>query len=342
MFNRPSPGVHIEASARLHFGFLDLNGGLGRRFGSLGLTIDTFATRLSADRADGFSAEGPGAERAMTYARTYAEARGLPGGAHLRVLEVIPGHAGLGSGTQMALAVGTALERLLGPAVGSEPWNSRSIARALGRGQRSGIGIGAFDEGGFIVDCGRGDGTEVPPVVMRLPFPADWRVLLLLDQRGQGLHGEWESRAFAELPAAPEAIAGHLCRLLMMQLVPGLIEGRLDPVADAIGEIQRAVGAHFAPAQGGCFASSVVAAALNWAAGQGFKGHGQSSWGPTGFILVGDADQARWLERGLKARFGELAPLRYRIVAGCNRGAAVEWVQSNVQAMSRDLSKQIR
>ncbi|HYN76200.1 MAG TPA: beta-ribofuranosylaminobenzene 5'-phosphate synthase family protein, partial [Lamprocystis sp. (in: g-proteobacteria)] len=324
MTDRLSPGVHIKAPARLHFGFLDLNGGLGRQFGSLGLTIDTFATRLSADRSEGFSAEGSGASRALSYARAYAEARGLPGGAHLRVYEEVPGHAGLGSGTQMALAVGTALERLLGAAVGGESWGSRAIARALGRGQRSGIGIGAFDNGGFIVDCGRGDEAEVPPVVMRLPFPTDWRVLLLLEQRGQGLHGEWESRAFAELPAAPAATAGHLCRLLMMQLVPGLIAGRLEPVAAAIGEIQRAVGAHFAPAQGGCFASPTVAAALKWAAGQGFPGQGQSSWGPTGFILAGDADQARWLERGLNGRFGERTPLRYRIVAGRNQGAAVD------------------
>ena len=333
MINRPSPSVYVEAPARLHFGFLDLNGGLGRRFGSLGLTIDTFTTRLSADRADGFSAEGPGAGRAVACARAFAVARGLRGGAHLRLHEEIPGHAGLGSGTQMAMAVGTALERLLGSTAAGETWGSRAIARALGRGQRSGIGIGAFDEGGFIVDCGRGDDSDVPPVVMRLPFPADWRVLLLLDQRGQGLHGDRESRAFVELPAAPEATAGHLCRLLMMQLLPGLIEGRLGPVADAIGQIQQAVGAHFAPAQGGCYASPAVAAALDWAAGQGFQGRGQSSWGPTGFVLAADADQARWLERGLKARFGELTPLRYRIVAGHNQGAAVAVLQPPLQSL---------
>jgi len=334
MINRPSLCVQVDAPARLHLGFLDLNGGLGRRFGSLGLTIDTFATRLSADRADGFSAEGPGAERAVAYARTFAAARGLRGGAHIRLREAIPGHAGLGSGTQMALAVGTALERLLGQTAAAAAWDSRAIAQTLGRGQRSGIGIGAFDDGGFIVDCGRGDHEQqVPPVVMRLPFPTDWRVLLLLDPRHQGLHGERETRAFAELRESPAATAGHLCRLLLMQLVPGLIEGRLAPVADAIGQIQRAVGVHFAPAQGGCFASPAVAAALHWAAEQGFEGGGQSSWGPTGFVLTADADQACWLERGLKARFGELTALRYRMTAGHNQGASVAVLQSPLQSI---------
>lgn len=321
MNSSPDPSILVEAPARLHLGFLDLNGDLGRRFGSLGLTIDAFATRLQAQRAGGFSAAGPGAERALAYARAYAAARGLPGGVRLRLSSVIPDHAGLGSGTQMALAVGTALERLLAPADADAPPDCRAIALTLGRGQRSGIGIGAFEEGGFICDCGRGDLAAVPPVMMRLPFPAQWRVLLLLDQHGQGLHGEREAQAFTQLPPCPAATAGHLCRLLLMQLVPGLLEERFEAVAEAIGEIQRAVGAHFAPAQGGCFASPAVAAALEWATAQGFPGNGQSSWGPTGFILTADARQARALELGLKARFAEPSPLRYRITTGRNLGA---------------------
>ena len=324
MTSRLSQSIYVEAPARLHLGFLDLNGGLGRRFGSLGLTIEAFATRLRVARADGFSAEGPGAERALNYARTFAAARGLRGGAHIHLSAAIPDHAGLGSGTQMALAVGTALDRLLGPSTPDRPADCRGVAQALGRGQRSGIGIGAFEDGGFICDCGRGELPAVPPVIMQLPFPAAWRVLLLIDQRGQGLHGERESRAFSNLPEFPAATAGHLCRLLLMQLVPGLLEGRLPPVAEAIGEIQRAVGTHFASVQGGCFASPAVTAALDWAAGQGFPGNGQSSWGPTGFILAADEDQARWLERGLKGRFGDLSPLRYRITAGRNAGARIE------------------
>jgi predicted sugar kinase len=173
------------------------------------------------------------------------------------------------------------------------------------------------------VDCGRGDQDQVPPLALRIPFPADWRVLLLLDQRGQGIHGERELRAFAELPEFPEATAGRLCRVLLMQVVPGLLEGQLGPVAEGIREIQRTVGEYFASAQGGCSASPAVAAALQWAADRGLRGSGQSSWGPTGFVLAEDEDRARWLEQGLKGRFGDLSPLRYRICAARNQGATV-------------------
>lgn len=323
-----SDWIDVEAPARLHLGFLDLNGGLGRRFGSLGLTIDGLSTYLSARRSDLFAAEGPESGRALDFAKSFATASGFVGGAHVRVHEAIPGHAGLGSGTQMALAVGTALDRLSESGTGS-----RAIARLLGRGRRSGIGIGAFEDGGFIVDCGRGDQSqgEIPPLALRLPFPEDWRILLVFDQRAQGLHGASELRAFAELPEFPESAAGHLCRILLMQVVPGLLESSLAPVAEGIAEIQRVVGDHFAPAQGGRFASPEVSAALEWAVDQGFPGVGQSSWGPTGFVLTQDADQARWLERGLKGRFGELSSLRYRVVRGRNSGARIRRVEAPVQ-----------
>jgi beta-RFAP synthase len=330
MIKRLPIHVDVRAPARLHLGFLDLNGGLGRRFGSLGLTIDRFETCLRAERSTGFSASGPGAARALKLAETFAESQGIVGGARLAFEQAIPDHAGLGSGTQLALAVGTALERLYGRDSGG-----RAIAQALQRGKRSGIGIGAFEQGGFIVDCGRGERDEVPPVALRIPFPDSWRFLLLFDTRGEGLHGAAEREAFARLPLFSEASAAHSCHLLLMKLVPGLLECRFQPVAEALGEIQQLVGQHFAPAQGGCFASPAVADALSWVHAQGLRGYGQSSWGPTGFVMVEDDTRARTLERDLKGRFGEFSPLRYAVVAARNVGATVNVEQTPMQLKQR-------
>ena len=315
--------VDVEAPARLHLGFLDLNGGLGRRFGSIGLTIDSISTRLRAWPSPGFSATGPGAERAVACARAFAAAQGISDGAHLVLQEAIPDHVGLGSGTQMSLAVGTALQRLY-----TQHCGIRSVAHALQRGRRSGIGIGAFEEGGFMVDSGRGNDDGVPPVAVRLPFPDHWRMLLILDSRGQGMHGEHEVEAFARLPVFPEDAAGRLCRLVMMKVLPGLLEQRLQVFAEAIGEIQRVVGDYFAPAQGGRFTSPAVSEALAWAESQGIAGVGQSSWGPTGFVVLEDEAQALQLTSDLKRRFGELSPLRYRTVGARNQGARVSVVHA--------------
>ncbi|TXM89098.1 GHMP kinase, partial [Methylobacterium sp. WL122] len=53
-----SRSVRVHAPARLHFGFLDLHGGLGRRFGSIGLAIDAPAVRLTATAAETLSVTG--------------------------------------------------------------------------------------------------------------------------------------------------------------------------------------------------------------------------------------------------------------------------------------------
>ena len=60
--------VAVQAPARLHLGFLDLNGSMGRRFGSVGLTLDQLGVSLTAERAPSFSVSGPQAQRADRFA----------------------------------------------------------------------------------------------------------------------------------------------------------------------------------------------------------------------------------------------------------------------------------
>ena len=319
--------VSVETQARLHLGFLDMSGALGRRFGSLGLSIDSFRTRLRVTPSRGVSASGPGAERAQRYARRLLQCLEPDAGVHVELLEGIPDHLGLGSGTQLALAVGRAVATLYGLDVGT-----RDVAETLQRGARSGIGIGAFDQGGFLLDSGVGEDGAVPPVTARMDFPETWRVLLVMDVRGQGLHGSQEVEAFRRLPPFPRETAAHLCHLTVMQILPGLRERRLQPVAEGIAELQRLVGDHFAPAQGGRFTSPAVAEALEWAAAQGHGGIGQSSWGPTGFVLMQGRAEAERLRQAAHRRFGDLSPLRFLIAAPCNHGSLIH-SESTVEAV---------
>src|ERR1700730_16776271 len=173
--------VTVTAAARLHLGFLDLNGGLGRRFGSLGLAIDRPATRLSLQRAARPASEGQVAERALRHLADIARKLGLTQSYYLTVHEAIPPHAGLGSGTQLALALATAVRHLEGL-----PRDDSRDALLLRRGARSGIGIGLFERGGLIVDGGRGSLTSAPPIVARMEFPPEWRVMIVLDPRMEG------------------------------------------------------------------------------------------------------------------------------------------------------------
>lgn len=308
----------VESRARLHLGFLDMSGTLGRRFGSLGLSIDAFSTRVRAELCSHMRADGPDAERALRYAQRMATELGLKGGVAVTVEAAIPGHLGLGSGTQLALAVGRAVAAVAGSDV-----TTRDVAGVLQRGARSGIGIGAFDDGGFLVDSGVGEDGCVPPVTARLAYPDDWRVLLIMDARGQGLHGQGEVEAFRRLPPFPRELAAHLCHLTLMQILPGIEEQRLQPVAEGIAELQRRVGDHFAPAQGGRFTSPAVADALQWIESLGYPGIGQSSWGPTGFALLPGEQDALAIMTEARRRFGDLSPLRFRVTGAFNKGSLI-------------------
>lgn len=313
-------GTHVlvQAPARLHMGFLDLNGDIGRRFGSLGVALQNIGTRLTVKPAGELSATGADAERALGYARDLCRELQAPPIA-IDVSQTVPAHVGLGSGTQLALAVGVGLARLYGLRV-----SVRDIAGVTERGARSGIGLGVFEQGGFVLDGGRGRSDSAPPVIVRAAFPETWRFILVFDQDVEGLHGSEELRAFQRLPPFPATSAAHLCRLVLMQLLPALMERDLQTFGQAVTELQIIIGDYFAPAQGGRFTSRPVAQALAWLEHAGATAIGQSSWGPTGFALVGDAAQAVALAAGAAHEAGAGGRLRFMVAAASNESATVE------------------
>lgn len=288
-------------------------------YGGLGLAIDGPQTELVVSKAKTFEASGAEHARAAKLAASLASALGLSGAYHVEVLGAIPAHAGLGSGTQLALAIGTGLIRLEGLAV-----PPRRLGELVERGARSAIGMAAFQHGGFVVDGGRGKDQRAPPVVAHLPFPEAWRILLILDRQATGVHGERETAAFAALPPFAETKSAHLCRLVLMQLLPGLAEHDIVAFGTALTEIQQIVGGHFAAAQGGSpWSSPRVGALAESMSRAGAVGIGQSSWGPSGFACV---DSAAAAARLYSTFVGEATArgLEILIVSGRNHGATVE------------------
>ena len=314
--------ITVTVPARLHLGFLDLNGSLGRRFGSIGLAVDGLRTRLRFHCAAATCVTGPERERVRGHIERMAGRLAAEGGrtapVAVEVIETVPAHAGLGSGTQLALAVAAGLRRLAGL-----PLDIHGDALHLGRGGRSGAGMGLFHTGGLVVDGGSAGHDVAAPVVARMAFPARWRVVLLIDPARCGVHGAAEVQAFKELPMFSEAEAGRLCRLVIMKLLPAVAEEDIASFGAAVTDIQSAVGSYFAPAQGGsAFTSPDVEAVLKDLGRAGATGIGQSSWGPTGFAFAPDEDDA-----GRLAALARSHPrgrgLDVRVCAGLNRAAEI-------------------
>ena len=319
MNRSPSPAsVTDTVPARLHLGFLDLNGSLGRRFGSIGLAINGLKTSITFDAASQLRVTGPENERVRRYLQVMQRALDIETTCHVRIEEVVPAHAGLGSGTQIALAVAAGVRRFHGL-----PLDVRGDAIRLERGARSGVGIGLFDHGGLVVDGGRGPLTTAAPVVSRMPFPEQWRILVVLDPHRQGVHGPDEREVFSKLAPSSDGQAAHLCRLVLMKALPALAERDIAGFGSAINEMQVLLGDYFAAIQGGSrFSSPDVAAALAALEDEGAYGIGQSSWGPTGFAFAPSAEEANRLVESIY-RQPRCRDLDIRTVAGLNRGAHI-------------------
>src|SRR6516225_1720625 len=84
--------VTVSVPARLHLGFLDLNGGLGRRFGSIGLAISGLRTCVSIRRASQMRVRGPERDRALHYVETMQRVIDPDTAYDVQVDEVVPSH----------------------------------------------------------------------------------------------------------------------------------------------------------------------------------------------------------------------------------------------------------
>ena len=310
--------IEVIAPARLHLGFLDMNGSVGRKFGSIGLSLSDIATHLSVTEASEVTATGPSAQYAEEYAKLILDNLMLDRGVHIKIDKAIPEHAGLGSGTQLSLAVGTAITRLFGKSL-----TTRELAKFFHRGARSGIGTGTFDSGGFIVDGGRGESTDIPPVITHLPFPEEWRVLLVFDKDVEGISGNPEKQIFNELLPMTGEVSGRICRLVLMQVLPALAEKNCVDFGSAITEIQTMVGEHFSDAQNGHYSSQRVAEIMHWLSDNGATGIGQSSWGPTGFAIYPNELEAYSALQSVRKNWQEEKNLDFCLCTARNRMADV-------------------
>lgn len=308
--------VRVEAPARLHLGMLAVAGDGARRFGGLGVSVSRPAVVLEAQPADELSVEGAEAERALAFARRCRDALRLPGGAHLRVVEAIPPHVGLGSGTKLALAVAQALAALHG-----RTDDAPALARATGRAARSAVGMWTFALGGLVVEGGVRHGAERPaPLLMRHAVPDEWRVVLVVPNAEPGLSGVAEAQAFGRLVPSAERTAA-IAQIVLTSLLPALVERDLEEFGGALTRVQQLVGDAFGPVQGGRFhprADALVDALLRG----GAAGAGQSSWGPAVYGVAGSEAAGRELARRMEEVVGGEGGVE--LVAFDNRGARVE------------------
>jgi beta-ribofuranosylaminobenzene 5'-phosphate synthase len=324
----PMP-VRVTAGGRLLFGFLNLALDRERLYGGLGVALDEPVTTVVAEAADDVEAPDAAIEAHVRRSVDYLAVDG----ARVEVEAALPTHAGLGSVTQCALAVHTAVAR----ANGREP-AVRTAAPLLDRGGRSGVGVATFEAGGFVVDAGhptdaftherppRGE-WPVPPVAVRRDLPADWRFVLVLPDAPPGRSGAAEERSMrAVVEAAESSLADRISAVVVDRLLPAVATGDARTFGAAVAEVGRLNGEWYAAEQGGVYRPTVGPLVERLSAHDGVFGTGQSSWGPTVYAVT-DADHVDAAETAARQALDATALAgETRVVRPRNRGAAVEQV----------------
>jgi beta-ribofuranosylaminobenzene 5'-phosphate synthase len=318
--------ARVRTGSRLHFGFLNLSLARERIYGGLGVAIDRPVVSVAADRAEELRCEDADAE---PYARLSVDALGVPG-AEIVVESRPPRHAGLGSGTQLALATYAAIAGAYDRAP-----DVRAAAPALDRGGRSGVGVGAFERGGFVIDAGhprarfttdrppRGE-WSVPPVSVRHDVPEDWRFVLLTPDVDPGRSGDSEDASMrATIERADPGIADDIATTVTGRLLPAIAAGDRDAFGTAVAEIDRLNGAWYADEQGGVYRPPVGVLVDELDGSPAVSGVGQSSWGPTVYGVTDAAAAAGAREAGETALDAAGVGGEVRIVAPRNHGATI-------------------
>lgn len=327
--------VIVDTPSRVHISLIDMHGGSGRVDGGIGITLDEPGILLEAELSPVLSVTGcsPATqERIEKVAADVLQKLGLGGSVAVTVRKQFLAHVGLGSGSQLALAVAKAITELH-----DRHLPARELARLTGRGGTSGIGTAAFDYGGFILDgghrfgagCEKSDfrpsaasrGVSPPPVLARYEFPKDWKILLAIPDLPPGASGSHEMDVFRTCCPVPLDDVRALTHEVMMRMLPGLVEHDIDLFGSSINTIQ---GLGFKKVELS-FQPSAVTGLLPALREAGAAGAGMSSFGPA-IYAVGDTN-IQELEQAARTFMTEQAGGgRTLITAARNNGATVRVV----------------
>ncbi|WP_168563655.1 GHMP family kinase ATP-binding protein [Crateriforma spongiae] len=275
----------IRTGARLHFGLLDT----AAPFGGCGVMIEDGGVEITItpDRTFGVTGidDSTSVHRLARHWQQFVDAPSIPS-CRLHVSRHPRRHCGLGSGTQMALAVCEALFC----AAGRTPPEPQRLVRIADRGHRSAIGCHGYFQGGFLCEETPESFSQLTtsesdrvlrPLATRCDLPNHWRVVILIPKAETSLvHGRQEKQLFATIDRATPEQRKQLTQWLCEEIVPHAKAGDFDGFTRAVARYNYHSGELFAQVQGGPYRGPVVAKTIERAKSLDGHGVGQSSWGP--------------------------------------------------------------
>ena len=304
--------VIVDSPARLHLGFYGINNDLDYSFGSIGLAVNAFRTVVSAKSVR--KSQSSLSNIKVDKIDQLLKIKNINKHYMLEIMKSPPKHIGLGSGTQQSLCFIHAINILLNLNLSKDECIELSL-----RGKRSGIGIGTFYNGGFVVDGCKKD-RLYPKTLFNLKFPKQWHIILINDTLQRGSFGKKESEFFDNKKNKIETINKELSFILMRGLFPSILYQDFSNFSDNLNHYQKMTARFYKSNQKDTYLSSDIAKIIRFATNSGFKGVGQSSWGPLSYIFVESKAEAKDLIKAMESKFKVYNNLNYQIVGVSNTG----------------------
>ena len=332
--------IRITTPCRIHLSLIDENGYTGRVDGGIGLMLDRPNVIFEASNsAEEFKIE------AHKYYRESIEVINEKASRifkmyninnknfHFNLRRYYPSHVGLGSKTQLSLAIATAITKLKNITNVS----TRDLTKLVERGGTSGIGWRGFEKGGFILDAGHdfGKGKEketfLPSsaskmadpalTILRYDIPEDWRFVLAIPNVKKGAYGDEEVSIFQTHAPIPKEEVNEVSHQILMKLIPGLLKNNLDCFGEGLKRIQK-IGFKKVELS---LQHDIVKDLINFFEEYGLKAYGMSSFGPSVVGITQSEEEAANLLKEIQMKLKNVGGHIY-ICKPNNEGAKIEYL----------------
>jgi beta-ribofuranosylaminobenzene 5'-phosphate synthase len=290
--------IVVTTGSRLHFTLIDMNADLGRVDGGIGVALKRPGWKVEISKVRKWTVD----RQAEQVVELLKERLSPSSNFKVEVKARMPEHVGLGSRTQLALAIAAGMT-----AYDRDPPSVPELAKLVGRGGTSGIGVAAFEKGCLILDGGhrykekggflpsRYSRAGPPPILATYKVPTDWYFVVGIPV-GKSYYGTDEAKAFKDHTPIPRKEVGAVARLVLLKLLPALMENDLEAFGEAISSIQTM---GFKRIENNLQGPNVIQL-QNFMTARGGVGAGLSSFGPACFCVVKGKKNAERLSTDLK------------------------------------------
>ena len=288
----------IRTPSRLHFTLIDLNAELGRVDGGMGVTLNRPGWDISVEVTE---EKTEYTERVTEIFNNLSRYFQMKNKYQIIINSNIPRHVGLGSQTQLALGLAKAVSIF----EDQGDISVRNLAKYVGRGGTSGIGVAAFEHGGFVLDGGHSTAnkpeflpshySEADPAVVlaNYPVPEDWYFVVAVPNVEHGAHGTREAAIFQEHCPLPSNEVEKVTRVILLQTLPSILENDIESFGQSLTHLQN----HGFKRVENELQLEIIQKLLEFYLAKGAFGAGLSSFGPATYgVVEGESDAKKLTE----------------------------------------------